>query len=204
MNIFVIGDSISVQYGPYLATYLDGVMGYARKQGEQAALVDLDDPQGTNGGDSGRVLAYLQAKAARGGIDAELLLVNCGLHDIKADPVSGAHQVPLEQYQENLRAIVATVAPMKPQLVWMRTTPCDERVHNYEGRSFYRFAADGRAYNQAADQIMTAAGVPIIDLYTFTDNLGSDLYCDHVHFKEPIREKQAAYIAGWLAGYCAR
>jgi len=43
--------------------------------------------------------------------------------------------------------------------------------------------------------------VPVIDLNTFTLNLGADLYCDHVHYHEPIREKQAAFIAGWLADY---
>ena len=51
---------------------------------------------------------------------------------------------------------------------------------------------------------MTAAGVPSIDLHAFTANLGGDPYCDHVHFREPVREQQAAFIAGWLAGFLAR
>lgn len=56
-----------------------------------------------------------------------------------------------------------------------------------------------QAYNAVADRVMAAARVPCIDLYGFTCLLGPDLYCDHVHFKEPIREKQAAFLAGWLA-----
>jgi len=44
-------------------------------------------------------------------------------------------------------------------------------------------------------------GSPVIDLYTFTSNLGNDLYCDHVHFHDYIRRQQAAFIAGWLAGF---
>ena len=73
-------------------------------------------------------------------------------------------------------------------MVWVRTTPCDEAVHNKPTSSFHRFAADGNAYNAAADTIMADAGIPMIDLHTFTVNLGDDLYCDHVHFPVPIRE----------------
>ena len=44
----------------------------------------------------------------------------------------------------------------------------------------------------------------MIDLYTFTRNLGPDLYCDHVHFHEHVREKQGAFVAGWVMGYLGR
>ncbi len=207
MKIYVIGDSISIQYGPYLARFLKGIAEYARKEGEEEALLNLDKPVGANGGDSSMVRAFLEAKARAGGIDADLLLVNCGLHDIKTDPATGVRQVPLERYAENLRAIIRTVAAMgsaaKPglRLVWIRTTPCNEAVHNARpGIAFHRFAADCDAYNRAADEVMAASGVPVIDLHSFTLALGPELYCDHVHFVEPVREKQAAFIAGWVAG----
>ncbi|MCF6174493.1 MAG: SGNH/GDSL hydrolase family protein [Victivallaceae bacterium] len=201
MKIYVIGDSISIHYGPYLQSYLHNTMGYSRKEGEDEALLNLDNPQGANGGDSSMVLLFMQEKAKSGGIDADLLLVNCGLHDIKTDPVTGLRQVSIEDYTENLHAIVKTAEKMRPDLVWIRTTPCDEAVHNKAGSSFYRFKADCDAYNQVADQIMTKSGVPIIDLHTFTNNLGPDLYCDHVHFYEHIRALQAAFIVGWLSAY---
>lgn len=204
MKIYVIGDSISVQYGPYLQSDLQGVIEYSRKDGAAEALLNLDKPQGANGGDSSMVLAFLQAKARTGGIDADLLLLNCGLHDIKTDPVTGAKQVDIGRYAANLQAIVQTVAGLRSKLIWIRTTPCDEAVHNRPGMGFHRFAADCAAYNQVADGIMHAAGIPVIDLHTFTLNLGTGLYCDHVHFHEHIREKQAAFIAGWLAGFVAR
>lgn len=198
MKVYVIGDSISIQYGPYLKGYLKGMMDYARKEGEDEALLNLDRPQGANGGDSSMVLSFLKGRAASGGIDADLLLLNCGLHDIKTDPVTGAKQIPIRQYEENLRAIVLTASALKPQLIWMRTTPCDEAVHNRPGSSFFRFSADCLEYNRVADRVMREAGVAIIDLHAFTLNLGPDLYCDHVHFQEHIRQKQAAFIAGWL------
>jgi lysophospholipase L1-like esterase len=201
MRIYVIGDSISIQYGPYLQASLRGVMEYSRKEGEEEALLNLDNPQGANGGDSSMVLSFLKSKAASGGIDADLLLLNCGLHDIKTNPETGTQQVPMDAYEENLKAILRVVADMKPALVWIRTTPCDEKIHNREGMAFHRFSADCQAYNRVADRIMTDSGVPTIDLYTLTVNLGADLYCDHVHFHDHIRQKQAAFIAGWLMAF---
>ncbi|NLF38107.1 SGNH/GDSL hydrolase family protein, partial [bacterium] len=82
-SIYILGDSISLHYGPYLKEYVRGVFAYARKEGDEEAMLNLDKPQGANGGDSSMVLAFLEGKAAHGGIKADYLLVNCGLHDIK-------------------------------------------------------------------------------------------------------------------------
>ena len=203
MKLYVLGDSISIHYGPYLQACLKGVMEYSRKEGEEEALLNLDNPQGANGGDSSMVLAFLKAKARAGGIDADILLLNCGLHDIKTDPQSGRKQVPIGQYESNLNAIVETVRGLKPKLIWIRMTLFDDATHNRAGLNFCRYAADCIEYNRVADRVMNEEGVPVIDLCAFTANLGRDIYCDHVHFIEPVREKQAAYIAGWLAGWMA-
>lgn len=198
MKIYLIGDSISIQYGPYLEQYLRGSFDYERKSGEATALLDLDQAQGANGGDSGHVLAFLRAAAKQQAIRAELLLFNCGLHDIKRDPASGRIQVSATDYGHNLQAIVAVIRSMNCRPVWIRTTPCDEKVHNTPGKTFHRFRADVEERNAIADRLMGQLGVPAIDLHGFTLNLGTDLYRDHVHFHEHIREKQAAFIAGWL------
>lgn len=201
MKIYLIGDSISIHYGPYLNDYLKGLIEYSRKEGEEEALLNLDRPQGANGGDSSMVLEFLKAKAEAGGIDADVVLINCGLHDIKTDPRTGAKQVPIEQYKQNLRSIVRLVRQMGKKMIWITTTPCDERVHNRQGMAFHRFASDCIAYSAVAENVMKNSGVPVLDLFTFTCNLGSDLYCDHVHFHDHIRRLQAAYIAGWLMGF---
>ena len=198
MNIYVIGDSISIHYGPFLEQQLQGVMGYARKEG---AKDDLDNPNGANGGDSSMVLDFLRDQVASNRIEADLLLVNCGLHDIKTHRDTGEIQVTSEDYATNLRAIIKTASAVKLQLIWIRTTPLDETIHNARGVGFLRYNADHSTYQQVADDIMREANIPVIDLHTFTANLGPDLYLDHVHFPEPIREKQAAYITGWLDAY---
>ncbi len=200
-SIYVIGDSISIQYGPYLKQYLNGLVRYSRKEGEAEALLNLDRPQGANGGDSSMVLDFLRKFLADGKLSADMLLLNCGLHDIKTDPKTGKKQVPIDDYRRNLKEIVSLLGKSGVRLVWIRTTPCDERIHNVRNSQFHRFAADCEEYNRAADEIMQAAKVPEIDLYSFTKNLGGDeIFCDHVHFTEDVRQKQAAFIAGWLMG----
>lgn len=106
--------------------------------------------------------------------------------------------MPEDAYRANLRALVELVAAWPSRLVWVRSTPCDERIHNVAGMRFHRFTADLDRYNGVADEVMVAAGVPLLDLHAFTRNVPGDLYCDHVHFREHVREKQAAFIAGWL------
>jgi hypothetical protein len=145
------------------------------------------------------VVAFLKTKQQDGGINADYLLVNCGMHDIKTNPKTGVKQVAIEQYKENLSQIIVLAKAIYLQLIWINTTPCDEVVHNSEGMNFYRFASDVITYNKAAEKIMSDADVSIIDLYNFTMNLGGiETYCDHVHFIEPVCEKQDAFIAGWL------
>ena len=81
MKIYIVGDSISIQYGPHLQRCLQGIAEYSRKEGEEEALLNLDNPQGANGGDSSMALAFLKSKVRGGTLKADLILVNCGLHD---------------------------------------------------------------------------------------------------------------------------
>jgi len=56
-TVHIIGDSISIQYGPYLAKYVAPHCQYSRKEGE---VGNMDVPNGANGGDSSMVLEYLR------------------------------------------------------------------------------------------------------------------------------------------------
>lgn len=200
-KVFVIGDSISMQYGPYLEKFLDGFMDYDRKRNDGTGPTDLDNPSGANGGDSRMVLEYLRLILADPGFQPDILLLNCGLHDIKTHPETKEKQVDLEEYRTNLLDIYKMVNEKGVKLIWVRSTPVDDEQHNSRQRSFYRYAADLDGYNRVADQVFSDNGVPIIDLYGFTQNLGEGLFIDHVHFDEDTRSRQAAYIAGYLLGY---
>lgn len=199
-RLFVIGDSISIQYGPALERFIRGKFSYARKADEdfQRADEDLDVPAGANGGDSGMVLAYLRARRRLDPIKADVLLLNCGLHDIKTDPATGTKQVPLAQYRANLETILSETRTEFPRIIWVRTTPVFDDIHNSRSTSFHRFGRDVDAYNAAADQIMAGAGIPCVDLHGFSLSFLPEGFCDHVHFTESARELQAAFLAGAL------
>lgn len=196
-SLHVLGDSISMHYGPHLERMLaGGPWRYSRKTGAEG---DLNLGGGANGGDSACVLDYLRACAAAGR-RWDLLLLNCGLHDIKTDPSTGARQQPEERYRANLQAAIGAARAVATRMVWVRTTHVVDAVHNARSSAFHRHEADQRRYNAIADEVMAAAGVASIDLDTLTRACGGDeLFCDHVHFAEWVRPIQAAFIAGWMA-----
>ncbi|SFL16321.1 Lysophospholipase L1 [Paenibacillus sp. 1_12] len=196
-HIFVIGDSISIQYGPYLKEQLEGEFGYDRKRGETQAMIDLDQPLGANGGDSSMVMAYLESAEALG-TKYDILLLNCGLHDLKTDLVTGNKQITLVQYRDNISGIVDLACKMSNSLVWIRTTDVIDHIHNAKSRNFHRFHADVLEYNAAADAIMRERGILILDLYGFSSKLGEEAFLDHVHYTDEVRKLQAAFISGYV------
>ena len=197
-RIFVLGDSISMQYGPYLREMLAECWDYDRKRDPSQTVADLDQPVGGNGGDSDRVLEYLNDHCEH--LAAfDLLLVNCGLHDIKTDEATGMRQVDVSRYEENLVRILDTLAAIGLPAAWVRTTPVDDGMHN-RVKGFHRFNRDVLAYNAIADRVMAGRAVPELDLYGFSLRLGEGIHQDGVHFTEPVRRLQAAFLAGALTG----
>ncbi|MFA6294059.1 MAG: SGNH/GDSL hydrolase family protein [Victivallales bacterium] len=204
-SVYVIGDSISVQNGPYLEPLLQPDIAYRRKPGNVEALKNLDLPAGANSGDSSSVLKFLSAGIPAGEVKADLLLINCGLHDIKTDPATGVRKVSPEEYEGNLTKIIELAEINHQPLAWILTTPCDENVHNRNKIDFHRFAADAVSCNEIAMRVMAAHEIPIIDLHSFTAGLGgAEIYCDHVHFVDSVRQSQAGFLARWIRNYFAR
>ncbi len=196
--VFIIGDSISMHYGPFLQAMLAPRYAYARKTGSEAALAGTPLAGEANGGDSSYVLAYLRLMANDASFRPAVLAINCGLHDIKTNVATGAKQVPLDAYRRNLAEIFSIARRCSGRVVWIRNTPVDDQQHNSRATEFHRYAADLAAYNAVADELAAAASVASLDLHTFTNSLGGNPFCDHVHFLDPIRQLQAAFIAGYL------
>jgi lysophospholipase L1-like esterase len=145
---YLIGDSIA---GGYAA----GV------QAELAGRVAVET-RPENGEDSRRVLARLEAWLGARRFD--VIHMNCGLHDLKRSHRSGELQVPLAEYAANLRQIVAQLRQHTDQLVWARTTPVVDGQPAAH-KNFDRYNQDVAAYNEIADRVMAACGVPINDLH---------------------------------------
>jgi len=198
-KIFVLGDSISIHYGPYLKQYTEGVFMYDRKRGDEA-LEDLDKPVGGNGGDSRRIVEYLSQYIHM--VDADVLLLNCGLHDLRRDRETQKQHINIPEYEENLYKSIELINKTKNKPVWVSTTPVDGKLHT-EKKPFDRFNDDVIMFNKSAEKIMKENNIDIIDLYTFTSkiNIGEPLSKDGVHFIEQVRALQGAFIAGWLYRY---
>lgn len=196
-SIFVIGDSVSIHYGPYLKEMIKDKFNYDRKRGIKEALADLDKPIGANAGDSSMVLKYLEIEKLNGTI-YDILLLNCCMHDIRVDRISGKKQIEEKEYELNLNQIITIAKEISNKVIWITTTPFLESIHNSRKGGFLRYAKDLKNYNTIAEKVIINQNIDMIDLYNFTNNLGQNLYCDHVHFVEEVRKLQGAFIAGYL------
>jgi len=205
--IYSVGDSISVQYGEYLGGMLGEKFQVMRRSGDREAQENLNIPKGSNSGDSNRVLEYLKARTGIGDFRPDLLIFNCGLHDVKRMTSDGGAQVPIAAYRANLEELATQLKLYGIPAAWIRTTHSNDLIHNKNpALGFFRFSADVEAYNHVADEVMKVADIPVIDLAGFTKGLGTDeeLFCDHVHFQENVRRLQAAFLAGWIQSYFGR
>lgn len=198
IRLFLLGDSISLQYMPYLQTDLSDNFIIENKQDDGETMKNLDIPRGSNGGDSHMVLEYLKIKVKDPSFQPDVLLLNCGLHDIKRDAASHALAVPPEQYRQNLQDIFLLLNKKHIPVIWIRTTEVVDSIHA-KNKEFGRFAKDLEQYNSIADEVAMKYQVPEIDLYSFTKKLGANRYADHVHYNDNVKALQGAFIAGYMS-----
>lgn len=193
-HIFLLGDSISIHYGPYLKNFLENDVELEQKKAET-----LDGREfSRNGGDSRRVLDYLTAKLKQTGFKPDYILLNCGLHDMGRDSTTRTFRVPPDAYRKNLEQILTMVQAKKIRVIWITTTPVVDSIHNTRIKELARYAADQEIYNRIAAEVCSKYHLGVIDLYDFTRKLGPGAYIDNVHYNDSTRVLQAAYIAGAL------
>jgi acyl-CoA thioesterase-1 len=144
-RVLLIGDSISIGYTVPTQKRLAGKANVHRI------------PE--NGGPTTEGLKKIDQWLGKGPWD--VIHFNWGLHDIKMD-ADGKHQVPLPEYEKNLRSLVKRLKATNARLIWASTTPVPQ------GKvSPPRKDSDVVAYNAVARKIMEENGVTIDDLYAF-------------------------------------
>lgn len=191
-KIFIIGDSISIHYGPYLEQYVNGYFKYERK-GRLITGCDINEGGLQNGGDSNLVWEYLCDNPE---LDYDVLVLNCGLHDIRI--FDKDNQVDIKTYEKNLKKIIQLAKERNKKVVWLTSTPVDDEWHNTQTPDVKRYNKDIINYNETALNVMKQLEVPVIDLYGFTCNIDVPLYEDYVHYNIEVRRLQASFIAGSL------
>jgi dienelactone hydrolase/lysophospholipase L1-like esterase len=168
-TVVLLGDSIRLGYAPLVARRLEG----------KARVVSPE----ANGGDSRNALAHAAQWVAREKPD--LVHFNAGLHDLKVDRATGRHQIPIAEYEANLRAMVERLrGRARASLLFATTTPIDAERHARRGVAFDRSPADVRRYNDAATRVMRDVGVTVDDLHWIVEKEGAAriLGPDGTHF----------------------
>lgn len=154
-RVLLIGDSISMGYTIPVRKLFAGKANILRPS--------------TNCGPTSRGVKSIDEWLGTGKWD--VIHFNFGLHDIvyysadgtkRVDPAdAGArHQVVAEDYEKNLRTIVARLKQTGAELIWCSTTPVPEG-------SAGRVADESTQYNAIAEKVMKENGVTINDLHAF-------------------------------------
>ena len=152
-RVLLIGDSISIGYTVAVRDLLKGKANVHRIP--------------ANGGPTSNGLKRLDAWL--GSSKWDVIHFNWGLHDLKymgpnnenqADPKSPTshQQVPLPDYERNLKQLVDRLKATGAKLIWRNTTPVPDGAGG-------RVPGDEVKYNEAAARVMKAAGVITEDLY---------------------------------------
>ncbi|MSQ95141.1 MAG: SGNH/GDSL hydrolase family protein [Gemmataceae bacterium] len=175
-RVLLIGDSISIGYTPATRKLLAGKANVHRI------------PE--NGGPTDNGTKKTKKWLGEGKWD--VIHFNWGLHDIKLG--SGKHQVPIEDYEKNLRELVKAMKGTGAKLIWATTTPVPEGKTSPPRKN-----ADVIEYNKSAKKIMEENGVAINDLYVFAlpqlDKLQLKV---NVHFTEKGSEALAVRVAATI------
>ena len=185
-TVVLIGASIRMGYEDVVRAQLAGL----------AAVWAPED----NGGTSENVLAHLdQWVLSR---HADVVHINCGLHDINTEFDQGTAAVPLSAYTENVRRILERLRDKaEAMVVWASSTPVNQDWHN-ANKLFDRFEEDVVAYNAAASEIAQELGITVNDLFSVVSSAGRDdlLLEDGVHFKPEGYALLGEAVAGCIKG----
>ncbi len=180
-RVLLIGDSISIGYTAPVQELLKG----------QANVHRIP----VNGGPTTRGLEEIDEWLGNGKWD--VIHFNWGLHDLKyiddknalVAPDQGHLQVPIAQYEVNLKKLVQRLQQTGATLIWRTTTPVPEGAQG-------RIVGDAARYNAVAAHIMEEQGIAIDDHYAYCLPRLQELQKPaNVHFTDDGSKKLAELTA---------
>ncbi len=172
-RVLIIGDSISIGYTAPTRKLLAG----------KANVHRIPENGGPSDNGTKKIDKWL------GDGKWNVIHFNWGLHDLKLG--TGKHQVPIDEYEKNLRQLVKTMKATGATLIWASTTPVPEGKLNPPRKN-----ADVIAYNAVAKKIMDENGIAINDLYAFAlPQLDKIQMPVNVHFSAKGSEALAERVA---------
>ena len=142
-KLLIIGDSISIGYTPYVRQLLAGRAEVVHHEG--------------NAQDTANGLMMLDEWLAADRWD--VIHFNWGLWDMRYDNgFDSPSRVPIEQYEKNLRQLVARLKRHGAKLIWASTTPVPAGAAR-------RIEGSEVLYNDVAMKIMLENGIEVNDLH---------------------------------------
>lgn len=191
-RVLLIGDSISMGYTLAVREKLKDVANVHRIP--------------TNGGPTTNGLKQL--KTWLGNSKWDVIHFNWGLHDLKfilddpsklVDPKTEGshHQVPIAEYEKNLRELVSQLKSTGAKLIWCSTTPVPEGAAG-------RIPGDEVKYNAVAAKIMKDFDIPIDDLYTHALKENNIQRPANVHYDAKGSEYLALKVAAEIKNQLPR
>jgi acyl-CoA thioesterase-1 len=182
-RVLLIGDSISIGYTIPVRELLRG------KANVHRIL--------TNGGPTSNGVQHLSEWLGSGKWD--VIHFNFGLHDLKIVE-DGTRQVPIEQYERNLRELVSRMRQTGAKLIFASTTPVPDAKVNPA-----RVNADVIAYNKVAAKVMRESGIRTDDLYSLAlPNLATMQIPANVHYTPAGYQMLAGEVADSILQELAR
>jgi len=178
-RVLLIGDSISIGYTLPVRKLLEGKANVHRIP--------------TNGGPTKNGVAYIDKWLGKGKWD--VIHFNWGIHDLKIMP-DGKRQVEPEDYEKNLRALVAKMKATGAKLIWATTTPIPSGKL-VPDRQFGQV----KEYNEIAAKVMKENDVAVDDLNTLITPELEKLQNPHdVHYKAEGYQFLAKQVAAEIEG----
>ena len=183
-RVLLIGDSISIGYTVAVRELLEG------KANVHRPLV--------NCGPTTRGLTGIDEWL--GDKPWDVIHFNWGLHDLKhmgpkgkssADPKApgSREQVPIDEYEKNLRKLVARLKKTGAALIWRSTTPVPPGAQG-------RVIGDAAKYNEVAAKIMQENKIPIDDMYSYSKLRLKEIQRPaNVHFTPEGSRELAKHVA---------
>jgi acyl-CoA thioesterase-1 len=180
-HVLIIGDSISIGYFKPTQALLEGKAVVVHNPGNAAHTAN-----GLKG-----LTEWL------GDTQWDVIHFNHGLHDLKYIDEQGRNvavdkgrqQIPIEDYENNLEALVVRLKATGAKLIFATTTPVPD------GTGF-RVKGDAEKYNRVAEKVMKRHGIAIDDLYSFAlPRLGEIQRPQNVHFTQQGSELLAEQVA---------
>lgn len=172
-RVLLIGDSISIGYTLPARAMLAG----------KANVHHIPENGASTKTAAGRLDLWL------GDTKWNVIAFNFGLHDLKVME-DGRRQVPLAEYENNLTVIAERLKKTGAKLIYLLTTPVPEGPV-----SPARHPGDVALYNGVARNVMAAAGIPVVDLYSFVQpHLGEWQRPVNVHFTDAGYNALAAEV----------